>query len=169
MDAKLIKVFQYQISFQCECALKNASELDAALRAKNAIAAFYAIQSLLVAAANLSKALWDGRNPADRAPLRARLNVLDTSPLHPRDMRNHYEHFDERLDEWYRSSKSHNYVDVSVSSKAAIHGVDEIDMFRTYDPQTGDLSFWGDKFNINQLVEEIRRLYASVTQRINER
>jgi hypothetical protein len=61
MDPMLLRLFQRQIKFQCDCALIAAQELDAAIAKRNITAVFAAVQSLLGAAANISKALWGGK------------------------------------------------------------------------------------------------------------
>lgn len=71
---------------------------------------WFSMQSIIVASANVSKALWgSGRAQkkivAQRAPLRESLGIEDGSPFELRDLRNHLEHFDERLEEWLKKSE----------------------------------------------------------------
>ena len=64
MNPRLIWVFQDQVRLQCEFILRAASEISVALAtpsAGTATAVFYSIQSLLTAAANVSKALWGAK------------------------------------------------------------------------------------------------------------
>lgn len=65
-------------------------------------AAWYAIQGILVFAGNVSKLLWgaNANRRAARAELRRALEISDDSPLEDRRLRNHFEHFDERLEAW---------------------------------------------------------------------
>jgi hypothetical protein len=119
------------------------------------------MQSFLTAVANISKALWgqSGRHATKRAALRASLGVTDPSPLAVTSMRNNFDHFDDRLDTWWTKSVSKNSVDFFVGDVAsAIVGVSTDEMFRSYDPATGDLVFWGDRYNIPTVVAEIERL-----------
>jgi hypothetical protein len=167
MHVALLRLFQRQIKFQCDCVLIAAQELDKALAHKDFTAFFCAIQSLLGSAANISKALWSVRKTknalAARAPLRASLQITDASPLNPRNMRDNYEHFDERLDKWWEQSKNHNFMDMGLMARKAIQGFAEIERFRAYDPATGDLTFWGDDLSLLTLVDEIRHIYPIVT------
>lgn len=80
------------------------------------------LQNLLTAAANVSKALWgtDDKIEAARLPLRESLAVADGSALNSRKLRNHFDHFDERLDEWWTKSGDHNLVDCIVGPPGAI-------------------------------------------------
>jgi hypothetical protein len=68
---------------------------------------WYSVQSLLMAAANVSKLLWPtyrrGENliPCRGEELRKSLAISDEhSPLSDRTLRNHFEHFDARLEHW---------------------------------------------------------------------
>jgi len=168
MDVMLLRQFQRQVKFQCECVLVASGELEASLAKRDITATFCAIQALLSSAANISKALWGERKTknalAVRAPLRDSLQVTDSSPLNPRNMRNHYDHFDERLDEWWRKSKTHNLADMNLIPRAAIQGFEPIERLRAFDPATGDLTFWGDDFNIRVIVDEAKRILPVATQ-----
>jgi hypothetical protein len=74
-------------------------------------------------------------------------------------MRNHFEHYDERLDIWWRTSTNHIIVDMVVGPRGwVMDGVAESDMFRQFDPTTRDVIFWGEAFNIQRIVDEVQRL-----------
>jgi hypothetical protein len=74
-------------------------------------------------------------------------------------MRNSFEHFDQRLDKWWDKSSNHNYVDMNFGDvQTAISGIDQMDMFRNFDPSTADLMFWGQRFNVRNIVSEAKRL-----------
>ncbi|MEA2141968.1 MAG: hypothetical protein QOI64_398 [Solirubrobacteraceae bacterium] len=96
-----------------------------------------AIQNLLTAASNISKALWGqgGRHEVERQALRDSLGIDDTSPLREVAMRNHFEHYDERLDRWWAESVAHNHLDVSIMPPSTVQGMDANDMFRVFDPR----------------------------------
>jgi hypothetical protein len=80
-------------------------------------------------------------------------------------MRNHFDHFDERLDAWFAISTDHNYVDMNIGNVAAmIKGIPEDEMFRSFDPSTGDLIFWGDRYNLPTIVVEVQRIMPLAIQ-----
>jgi hypothetical protein len=172
MNSMLLRVFQKQIELQCRAVLKAANDLDTALAVNDVIGSFCAIQSLLSAAANISKALWGDRKTkkalAARKPLRDSLHIDNNSPLYPLKMRNNYDHFDERLDEWWKKSKNHNVVDVSVIPKDLILGFDDIDCFRLYNQQNKELTFWGQRFNLGEIIEAVQQLHPIVLQESNK-
>lgn len=163
MEIMLLRLYQHQVLLQCEFALVAAEEINAgvAQRSTDSIhQIFYGIQNLLNAAANISKALWGtrGKRDLERKPLRDSIGVTNASPLHEVDMRNNFEHFDERLDRWWKDSPHHNYIDLNIMPRSAIGGVDDSDVFRMFDPATTDLIFWSERFNIQAIVNEIQRI-----------
>jgi len=163
MDPRLLRAFQSQIEEQCRFGL---IAFDDAKTMPPGTQFWYGMQNLLVAAGNLSKAFWGqgGRLAKNREPLRASLQVEDSSPLRETTMRNHWEHFDERLDVWDATSTMHNYLDHNVGPMhlyaQEMGGMpDEIDVFRHFDDTTGVLQFWGDQFALIPIVDEMARIF----------
>lgn len=165
MDLMLLRTFQGQIELQCYFVLAAAQDVNAGLAQQNVNHVFYGIQNLLNAAANISKALWGtgGRLAAERQHLRASIGVSDSSPLRDVVMRNNFEHIDERLDRWWRESTHHNHADLNIGPKAMIAGMADIDMFRAFDPATADITFWGQEFNVQAIVNEVQRILPLVS------
>ncbi len=118
------------------------------------------VQGILNAATNLSKAFWGQGGSLDsvRQPLRASLGVKGDSPLQPTSMRNNFDHFDDRLDEWWQASKARNHLDQAVMPPGAVQGIAQADMFRVLDPSTVELVFWGDRYNLREIVQEAKRI-----------
>ena len=167
MDLMLLRIFQQQVLLQCQFILFAARDINMALNQDDDKRIFYAIQNLLNAAANVSKALWGqgGKFADERKTLRDSIGVSDTSPLREISIRNDFEHFDERLDNWWKQSKNHNYLDLSIGSiRTAISGFSDIDMFRCLNPQTGAVSFWGTDFNLNTVIAEVRRILPKLEE-----
>jgi hypothetical protein len=77
-------------------------------------------------------------------------------------MRNNYEDLDERIDRWRKESKRHNYSDYYIGPIGFISGVDDIDMFRGFDPDTSTVLFWGQSFNIKEILDEVTRILPLV-------
>jgi hypothetical protein len=124
---------------------------------------WFSLQNLVIAAANVSKALWGSNKQAAarRTDLRQSLNVNDDSPLFPpRTMRDHFEHYDERLEEWDAKSVNHWHIDRNLGSFASAMSppADRLELFRNYDPNTEVVTFWGDDFDIPAIVAEVDRI-----------
>ena len=103
MDDHLLTVFKVELKTQCEQASVAAGQLGAALESRSS-EIWSALQNILTPAGNASKLLWGtrGSEQADqRRPLRDLVGVTDDSPLKSRDVRNAFEHFDERIERWH--------------------------------------------------------------------
>jgi hypothetical protein len=174
MSPSLLLAFQNQILLQCRFLLFASQELERGIAQSDHTLIFYSIQNLLGAAANISKVLWgtQGKKPSEkhrmqaRKPLRDSLGVSDSSPMRSVTMRNNYEHFDERLEEWERLSRRHNSIDLSLLSGNAIAGMENRDLFRNYDPVAMTLMFWGEKYDIKALVNEASRLLPKIEEEL---
>ena len=162
-DQTLLLVFRSQLFIQCDYVNRATSALRDSLIKDDAPGVFFSLQNLLVSAANIGKLLWGSgvTNASQRLRLREQLNIPENSILHEMKMRNHYEHFDERIERWAKQSVSGHFLDHNVMS---IMGVDEpvIDWFRVYDPHREILSFWGDTFDLGKLLEAVADLEAQL-------
>ena len=118
------------------------------------------VQVGITGAGNVSKALWGqgSRLAESRRPLRDSLTVPENSPFRDVSMRNHFEHYDERLDRWWRESPNHNHLDRMIGPPSGVVGLDDLDRFRVYDPTTNDVVFWGERFNMQAIATEAERL-----------
>jgi hypothetical protein len=161
MDKMLLRVFHTEVERQARFGLIAASDLQAALDSADMDRIWYSIQSLLVAAGNLSKLLWPSRSrvPERGEQLRNSLGVLDSSPLEPRTFRNHFEHFDERLEEWATSSDRSNFADSNVGPPGMISGLDPGDYLRNFDTSKYAITYRGDTYSVQPVVDAFRELH----------
>jgi hypothetical protein len=97
---------------------------------------------------------------AARAPLRESLSVTDDSPLKDPDLRNDFEHFDERLEDWFNLSEHHNYVGRTIGPPNAVITNTPEEHFQHFDPRTTRVSFWEHESTLNEIVREAHRLGA---------
>lgn len=121
---------------------------------------FIALQNFLVASANLSKLFWGsgGRKEAERAPLRDSLEVAIDSPLRDPDLRNDFEHFDQRVEQWFERSEHRNYLGRLIGPYSAVAGMVAGDRFQHFDPQTTEATFWDHSVKLQDLLAEIQRI-----------
>jgi hypothetical protein len=157
VDRQLVGIMLLEVRVQATNGLLAASDLVAALDQSDTDRVWYSVHGFLVAAGNLSKLMWPAKGYEERGMvLRTILQVDDASPLGPRSFRNHWEHFDERLQEWAESSKHRNIVDRMTGSLSAIQG--SSDVLRHVDPEAGLITFRGDEYRISPIVGELTRL-----------
>jgi hypothetical protein len=136
---------------------------------------FRNIHSLLVHASNVSKLFWPTpahgtaaeKTARDErgARLRAHYGLPDAHPLKDRTLRNHLEHFDERLDSWQRQSKDRNIVTDSIGPRSYLGpGFDDADIMRFYDETTGEFIFRGEPFDLKVLIAILQQLVPGGSQ-----
>lgn len=160
MDKMLLEIFHREVERQSRFGLIAASDLDAALEHRDIDRLWCSVQSLLNAAGNTSKLLWPPRPqvPKRGEDLRESLGVSDSSPLEPRVFRNHFEHFDERLEQWATSSQRRNFVDSNVGMTGMIPGFDPGDCLRNFDTKEYAVTFRGDLYSLKPIIEALQDL-----------
>lgn len=183
MDEHKVEAYILEAKTQCELCLNAIRSLNHNLNAIQVRGVpnsdrmhchqevFRSIHSLLTHSSNLSKLFWPPktngkgaqRTQARGAVLRRRIGLPDTGHfLQDRKIRNHLEHFDERLDDWEENSERHNLVQDTIGPPSAISGVDASDMMRGYDPNSKTFTFRGEEYNIQQLADSVDDLYRRV-------
>jgi hypothetical protein len=161
--------FQSQVRDQCKFLIFSAQGLDDAMTllqqhgpmGPGMDLLWYQLQNLLTAAANISKVLWGagGKLDEERRPVRESLGVPDDSPLQNTDLRNHFEHFDERLDRWWiESGPNHHFFDRNLGPPGMIGALTPMDQFRQYDLSTHKAVFWGVEHDIKAIFEAAAEL-----------
>lgn len=167
MEDMELKIYQFEIHKQCEFALVSVNYMNEALRnlgSKNGnTQLWFFVQSFLVSSANVSKLLWgSGRNAEKtaerRKDLRKSLQIDENSMLKNTRFRNHFEHFDERIENWASSSERKNFIDSNIGPGNMIVGVNEEDFLRNFDTDTMTIKFKGDTFEIQPIVDELVKL-----------
>jgi hypothetical protein len=132
MEPELLELYRQEVENQSTFAamamdrmvaveklVKGALDQDAPVPLNVTLEYWAAVQTLLVAAANVSKLLWPpgpsslGAVPDRGEQVRRLLGIADDSPLRDRAARNHAEHFDERLERWAARTTRRDFVDMS--------------------------------------------------------
>lgn len=160
MDTEVLGIFQQEVERQCKFALIAADDMWQSVPSHNMDRIWYSAQAFLVAVGNVSKLLWPPKPQFSKRgdELRASLKVPEDSPLQPRKFRNHFEHFDERLDKWAASSARHDFADSNVAMSPATVGFDPRDCLRNLDTEKGAITFQGEEYRISPIVEAMREL-----------
>jgi hypothetical protein len=149
-------LFLGEIAFQCQLAAKAAERLPACDEQFDSIEVWSAIQSILIAAANVSKILWPRESRSSRgAALRKLFDVDDTSPLCDRSFRNHFEHYDERIEDWMSTTPSATYTDQMIGPvfEGPLHFPRLV--HRHYDPYTQVLIFRNESMSLGSVLRAL--------------
>jgi hypothetical protein len=162
MEPMILRIFQREVERQCRFALIAVQDLALALQNRDMDRLWYSVQAFLVAAGNVSKLLWPPKPllPERAAELRASLAVGEDSPLEPRTFRNHFEHFDERLEKWATSPKRGTFIDSNVGPPDAIAGFEPRDFLRHFDPTNLVITFRGDAYSLQPVIDAIRDIWG---------
>jgi len=164
MDDRLIELFKLELETQCKMADIAAEDLDAGLASSSVGRVWGAIQGVLIAAGNAAKLLWGSQGPeveAMRKPLRDLVGVADDSPLRKRTVRNAFEHFDERLVEWFEKQGDEPLAIRSIAPTGLplVSGPKGPPAhFGRFDPQNGIVIFWNKEISLIDLLRELRQI-----------
>ena|SRR3989338_5473102 len=159
MKALAELIFISEIIFQSKIAQRAAEDLLATHDNFDPIDVWRSIQSVLVAAGNVSKILWPQKKYAKRGKLlRSMLNIEEGNLLSDRKFRNHFEHYDERIEEWFEKNSSASYRDPVIDPFRPIWGKLTV-RHRAYNPLTQVLTFRGESVDLGEVLkvmEDIR-------------
>ena len=115
-----------------------------------------AIQSILSASANVSKILWpDKRRKLRGEYLRRLLNIDEKHILSDRSVRNSFEHYDERLEDWFEENDTCGYCDLALEAQIPGLLMPPKKSHRSYDQYTHELKFREEKINLRELLAEL--------------
>ena len=161
MEEWHLGIYLRELEKQCKFLLIAEDELKSGLRENKYNYTWCAIQNFLVAAGNISKILWPPKRGSKKRgeEIRTRLGIKDESVLNDRSLRNHFEHFDERLDTWVASSKKHEYVDGFIHKSSAVEVKDAIDRKRNFDGTDWIVTFRGDSYELRPIIAAANELY----------
>lgn len=176
MQAFIEMVYLRELLGQCESGRAAVKRMNELLRGRQTTEFFREAADFLQHAACISRLLWPAPkgNAAERAramargnDLRCALRVDDTHVLRVRDLRDHLEHYDERIDDWAETSPNRNIVDNMIGPRGAIAGdaIKDKDIMRLYDPATKQFVFRGESFDIQALVNGVEDIHARAAER----
>jgi hypothetical protein len=153
--------FLSEIILQSKIAKRAAERLESKKDNFDKIEVWCSIQSILVAAGNVSKIL----SPPDRKykirgeRLRKMLKLDDGSVLFNRKFRNNFfEHYDSRIEEWYNKYPNGVYVDLAMNP--SLSGSIS-DCHRGYNSFNNTLVFRGETLDLTEILNELNKIYNS--------
>lgn len=166
------RIYLSELSDQCHHSLLSMAYLRFALSTANTDLVFYSAHAFLSHVGNISKLLWPDIKTKRSMPktykrdkeLKLLLNIPENSPLKDRLFRNHYEHFDSRIDEWVFSSEHHNFIQKFVGPLTGIGGINTGDIMKHFDPNTFVLTFRGDIYDLRAAEKEVIILIKKIRQ-----
>jgi hypothetical protein len=179
MDEQLKQIFVREILHQTKLALLACLDLnalleerkseqirrDAALAQFNSLRIWYSIQGILIATANISKIFWPNKKYKQRGEaLRQLMGMSDDSVLASRDFRNHFEHFDDRLETWASSSARRAFLDSNIATEGMFKGFAVTEYLRNFDLTNMTVTFQGDTYPLRPIVAALEQLHLRVSE-----
>jgi hypothetical protein len=190
-----LEIFRHQINRECKFALIAVEQMESALevvkqaenekddqgfwnlpkRDEGVWQFWYAIEAFLRATGNLSKIFWPPRALDEKLrpmtkkrgeQLRRILEVSNDSPLKNRTLRDHFEHYDERIDEWYAAGRG-DVIDSNLYPRQSL--AKRKGYFRNFDPEEWVLFFVGDELALKPMIEFVKTLQQKVSQPLLDR
>jgi hypothetical protein len=169
IDSFLEGVFLSEIENQCNTAITAFSHLKDNLHTMNVDLMWGLTEIILTSSANISKFFWPGpprtkefgvtkQEVDDRASyLKSILGIDDKSPLYDRDLRDHFEHYDERVQPWAKKSKNRVLFRRNIGAKL-IGNIDQYANMGNLDPTTFTVTFWNKTYEIPIIIQEIEKI-----------
>jgi hypothetical protein len=118
------------------------------------------IQSILVSAGNVKKILWPPyKKFASRGEhLRSLLNIDKNNLLSNREFRNHFEHYDERISDWFSENRSSVYTDTALDPFRSMWEGTPSTSHRAYNYLTQTLTFRGEAIDLSAVMNELEQI-----------
>lgn len=148
------RIYVQESRTQIRFAKRSYAEFEQAREADDLETIFYSLHHFIVHVANLDKIL-DVRPGSKRAAIlagRIDLRGINLKPV--RTMRNHLEHFDERLDKWISKHDGHAFFDMNITTGSI--GFPYHAALRALDGDT--LRFLGEEYSLPEVLKGISEL-----------
>lgn len=157
MHGLLEMAFISEIKFQAEIAKRAFHRLQIANDNIDNIEVWGAIQSILIATGNISKILWPPfkRDELRGEKLRQILNVEKNNLISDRKFRNHFEHYDSRLEDFFKKqgNSSLHYIDLAMNPN--FNGEASPNVHRGYNAFNNTLLYRGDLLDLGGLMNAL--------------
>jgi hypothetical protein len=149
-----------EIGHQARIAIRAAERLAAIERGLGPVDIWSSIQLILVAAGSISKILWPVRDEsaARGEILRGLLTIDASSPLYDRRFRNHFEHYDERVEDWLESVPTSSCRDWMLGPPNSIARQFPGNVHRGYDHTTQTLTFRGETMDPGAVLAALQEI-----------
>lgn len=153
-------VFLGEIVLQSKIARRAAERLEATQNNFDNVEVWCSIQSILVAAGNVSKILWppDKKYKLRGERLRQMLKVQDDNVLSDRKFRNHFEHYDSRIEDWFSKQSQGVYIDLAMNPSFPGRNLNS---HRGYNSFNNTLEFRGEILDLNDILKALELIFEN--------
>ena len=146
-----------EIVLQSKIAHRAADRLKVTHDNFDMVEVWCSIQSILIAAGNVSKILWPHQKYKSRGEtLRQMLNVSEDNLLSDRKFRNHFEHYDERIEDWFNNQSPAVFTDLAMN--LSLRGTMATKDHRGYNSHNNTLIFRGQSLDLNEVLNALKEI-----------
>lgn len=175
---RILDIFQREVIQQCKFAIIASEDLGKSVEGLRQATTeqgysqkfslymdriWYSIQSLLTAAGIISLLLWPIKLEYSQRGYSLRTNfcISDDSPLRARNIRNSFEHIDERLENWARTSGTSPFIDCNVGPMNMFGNINYTQFMRHFNPDDYTIIFRGEIYHIRSVIEAIEEIWKN--------
>jgi len=167
--------FIFELKHQCNFAITAYSELNIAISNQNADKIWSSLELFLIAAAKISIIFWPQEKKYNERgeDLRNLLKVDENVVYKKTDPRNHLQHFDQRLEDWYAKSTHHNLADSNIFPETNFM-TGNVDYLRIFLTRRRVFKFEDKEYDIVpiydsivELLTEVDKEYENITGQIH--
>ncbi|MGB3633117.1 MAG: hypothetical protein WA982_03675 [Rubrobacteraceae bacterium] len=164
MERSLLRQLQREVDRQCRFAILAFEDLNSSHGEDTGLRFWFSIQNLLTALGRISRLLWppeDSDSERGRE-LRESLGVLADSPLRSRAFVEYFEQFEERLENWHKTSESKRFFDSYTEPLDVLADTKPGDRFRGFDTEHEAILFHGEMYQLQPIAEAVEDLLDTV-------
>ncbi len=145
-------IFLEEAKRQCKFSLMAVENLKRGLESDDSDLFWFSVHGFLSAAGNLSKLLLRAKS------LSKTIGIDDGHIIFNRKLRNHWEHFDERIEKWGSDASNRIFVDSNIGPSSKLSIFQQASPFRNFETDTRSLTFAGDRIDIQELIDAIYKI-----------
>lgn len=163
MNGLLEMAFVSEILLQTRIAKRADERLQIANENLDNIEVWGAIQSILIATGNISKILWpSAKTDKPRGEiLRQLLKLKENNLLSERKFRNHFEHYDSRLEDFFKRQCNSNIHYIDLAMNPSLSGRNLRNTHRGYNAFNNTLLYRGDLLDLNELKKALNDIHEA--------
>lgn len=160
MEMFLLRQLQREVERQCRFAILAFEDLNSSHTEAVGPRFWFTIQNLLTTFGRISRLLWppESSDSERGRELRKSLKVPEDSILKSRKIVEYFEQFEERLENWYKSSRSHRFFDSYTEPLDVLAATEPGDRFRGFDTENEAILFHGEMYHLQPIAEAIEEL-----------
>jgi len=177
MEQDLERTYLEQALQDCKLCMISTVRFNYAMAHQDDCDPFDHITALINHSAAVSRMFWPPGSPNKLSKARSKargdylrnsVGVEDDHSVRQRKLRDHFEHYDERLDEWAESSFNRSIILKMIGSRELIQGpyIGDGDIIHHFNPENRTYYFRGEAFNIQQIVDGVEDIGRKIVDRL---